>query len=417
MQQNRRLVLFTNYYPFYKGEEYIENEISIMASSFEKVMIVPTMVDRNMKQTRDVPDNVEVLNIKTDCSKKGKISMVLKKAPVAIASIDWKHTIRNETGLFPNKIAYEIYYLSRVEYVYERIVNNNQFKHFIKNSERIVLYSYWMHAVASITARIKDRVFQNKVRCITRGHRYDLYGYAAPCGFVPDREYALSHIDKIYPCSQDGVDYLKNKFPKFAEKIEVRRLGTMSQSPIKCVRKPVFTLVSCAGVRKVKRLDKIIDVVRIVNESGVRVRWVHIGDGPELESIKKVANKELRNGSFEFIGRLDNRAVYDWYKNNKVSCFINLSDSEGVPVAIMEAMSFGIPIVATDVGGTREIIENGKNGYIVSSEDNVEKIVYYINDLIRKSDEDYEEMCESSRSLWDERANAIRLYNVFFKDI
>ncbi|MDO4943538.1 MAG: hypothetical protein Q4E73_12005, partial [Lachnospiraceae bacterium] len=169
MQQDRRLILFTNYYPFYKGEEYIENEISIMASSFQKVMIVPTMVDKTMKQTREVPENVEVLNIKTDCSKKGKVDMVLRKAPAVIKSIDWKHAVKKETGLLLNKIAYEIYYFCRVEYVYERIVNDVQFNHFIDEGEQIILYSYWMHVVASITARLKERKFNKCVKCITRG--------------------------------------------------------------------------------------------------------------------------------------------------------------------------------------------------------------------------------------------------------
>lgn len=54
------------------------------------------------------------------------------------------------------------------------------------------------------------------------------------------------------------------------------------------------------------------------------------------------------------------------YSEHPVDVFINLSTNEGVPVSIMEAISFDIPIVATDVGGTSEIVTD-ETGILVSS--------------------------------------------------
>lgn len=48
---------------------------------------------------------------------------------------------------------------------------------------------------------------------------------------------------------------------------------------------------------------------------------------------------------------LGNQLVYDFYRNNDVDVFVNLSESEGIPVSIIETISFGVPVVATDVGG------------------------------------------------------------------
>lgn len=72
MKQEKSLILMTNYYPYYKGEEYIENEISIASEYFNKILIIPTMVSIDMKQTRKLPRNVDVLNVKVDCSLLGK---------------------------------------------------------------------------------------------------------------------------------------------------------------------------------------------------------------------------------------------------------------------------------------------------------------------------------------------------------
>ena len=44
MKQEKSLILMTNYYPYYKGEEYIENEISIASEYFNKILIITTMV-------------------------------------------------------------------------------------------------------------------------------------------------------------------------------------------------------------------------------------------------------------------------------------------------------------------------------------------------------------------------------------
>lgn len=414
MKQDKNLILFTNYYPFYKGEEYIENEISFAASYYKKILIIPTMVSDKMKQTRKVPSNTEILNLKIDCSKKGKITMVIKKFSKVLNKKKWKDSYWNEKKLLPSKLIYKIYYLCRVEDVCEKIINSEQFNNFINGDTEIVLYSYWMHAVASIAARIKERVFNNQVLCITRGHRYDLYEYAAPCGYIPDREYVFEKMDAIYPCSQDGVDYLKIRYPKFKDKIEVQRLGTMPQKPIVCKREPVFTMVSCSGVRKVKRLDKIINVVDLLLKDKIKVKWIHLGDGPELENIMKLAKKKLPSEAYQFVGGLQNREVYKWYRNNTVSCFVNLSDSEGVPVAIMEAMSFGIPIVATDVGGTREIVENSKNGYVFSKEVNDKYIEEIVKKIYFMESERYNELCTNSFDSWNRKSNAQVLYKDFY---
>ena len=57
------LVLLTNYYPYFKGEEYLESEINYLSSEFSKIIIVPTMVNKGMNITRKTPNNVEIINI------------------------------------------------------------------------------------------------------------------------------------------------------------------------------------------------------------------------------------------------------------------------------------------------------------------------------------------------------------------
>ena len=412
IEKNQKLILFTNYYPYYKGEEYIENEILEASNQFSRILVIPTMVSLGMKKTRNVPKNVEVLDIKTDCSILGKIKMVFSKLPSVLKDPD----IRLKELDFKKKL-YSLYYFCRVEKVFESIIDKPEFKKYISSGGNFILYSYWMHVVASITARIHNRILPKNSVSITRGHRYDLYDYAAPCGYIPDRLYMLESMIGIYPCSEDGREYLAKKYPKYSNKIKVKRLGTLNHGRIECTRKQMFTIVSCSGVRNVKRLDKIIQVIKILRQDYNNVKWIHLGDGPEFVNIKNLANEKLPKGAFEFEGHLINEEVYDWYKTHSVSCFINLSDSEGVPVAIMEAMSFGIPIVATDVGGTREIVKNQENGYLISKNEKASRIASLITDIMQMSEEKYVELCKSSFRSWNDISNAEKLYKSFYEDI
>ena len=60
--------------------------------------------------------------------------------------------------------------------------------------------------------------------------------------------------------------------------------------------------------------------------------------------------------------------------------FINVSSTEGIPVSIMEAMSFGIPVIATAVGGTPEIVNN-ENGYLLSKDPSAKELAEVIQNF------------------------------------
>ena len=83
------------------------------------------------------------------------------------------------------------------------------------------------------------------------------------------------------------------------------------------------------------------------------------GDGPEMEHIKKLAEDVLSENKFvkfTFAGKIGNAELMEKYKTEHIDLFVNTSDSEGIPVSIMEAQQFGIPAIARNVGGNSEII-------------------------------------------------------------
>ena len=99
-------------------------------------------------------------------------------------------------------------------------------------------------------------------------------------------------------------------------------------------------------------------VPEVLASLGRPVRWVHLGDGPERRRVEAAAEALDGNVTWTLVGQLPNRRVLDFYKRNHVDALLSLSLSEGVPVSMMEAQSYGIPVVGCGVGGVPEIIDD-----------------------------------------------------------
>jgi len=118
-----------------------------------------------------------------------------------------------------------------------------------------------------------------------------------------------------------------------------------------------WLIVSCSAVTTVKRVDWIFSALREIAVSGLaRIRWVHFGSGPLLADLADRASDAPDGLVIELRGQVENTEVTRFYADNRVDVFVNASASEGVPVSIMEAIAYGIPVVATAVGGTPEIV-------------------------------------------------------------
>ena len=118
----------------------------------------------------------------------------------------------------------------------------------------------------------------------------------------------------------------------------------------------------------------------------------------------------------KFVGQLPNNQILKYYSENKVDCFIHTSEIEGgAPVSIMEAESAGIPIIATDVGGVREMIQN--NGILLSSNPTVDEIANAIEIIINSSDKEKEEMKRNSERIWNEKFDAKKNAKKFIEEV
>jgi glycosyltransferase involved in cell wall biosynthesis len=98
-----------------------------------------------------------------------------------------------------------------------------------------------------------------------------------------------------------------------------------------------------------KNLPDLVEAVRLMNQ---RAELVIVGDGPELAGITRLIDR-FGLGNVTLAGRANRSELGRWYRWADV--FVLSSRKEGMPLAVLEAMSAGLPIVATDVPGLHEL--------------------------------------------------------------
>ena len=139
-----------------------------------------------------------------------------------------------------------------------------------------------------------------------------------------------------------------------------------------------------------EKIKNIVFVGRIIYGKGIQdliksiknldIHLTIIGDGPYLGNLKKLTSTLKIENKITFMGELKREKV------NKIlpsfDLFINPSYSEGLPTTVLEAGMAGLPVIATDVGGTREIIINRKTGILIKEKnlnDLKKAIIFMIN--------------------------------------
>lgn len=122
-------------------------------------------------------------------------------------------------------------------------------------------------------------------------------------------------------------------------------------------------VVSVARLDTVKGLGLLIQATSQLIDAGIDMDLVLIGDGPDRKELAHLVDALGISAHVHFLGY---RSPTEVARRLAVSDVFALpSFAEGVPVSLMEAMASGLPVVATNVGGVSELVDDGTNGYLI----------------------------------------------------
>jgi glycosyltransferase involved in cell wall biosynthesis len=349
----KKILLFTSSFPFGKGEQFLYPELNVMARKGYKVLLVPYYYGEN-KVLREVPEGI-------DCVSEPLVrNKSIGNFIGSLARYPWLN-YHMLVEFISKKVCFSAKRFKAwlIPFIYSPIAISTLVKCKIINEEAIC-YFYWGNDAALLVPWIKH--FYRSVPCIVRNHGSDLYDELFD-GYLPLRRLLYKKSNRLIFVSNMGRSYVMNKYPSIdPQKMTVHRLGSRQPKKLQRSKKTKRkVIVSCSNMILLKNVDRIIKILGMLN---IEIEWHHFGDGPCRLKIEETASDQSHYVNSNFHGNVSNEEIHNFYRVNKVDLFMNLSDSEGVPVSIMEALSYGIPICAPDIGGIGEIV-NEKVGILL----------------------------------------------------
>ena len=225
--------------------------------------------------------------------------------------------------------------------------------------------------------------------------------------------------------SQSSLSLLKKHIPNPPlEKIHIIPMGVeippFITPPPRGKRRDSFTLLCPANLLPVKGHRYLIEAVRLLKASGTDIRLIIAGDGPLEKELRQQVAVDRLNDRIEFAGRIAHGKLLELYRYRAVDAVVLASVDlgngvhEGIPVALIEAMAHGLPVISTTTGGIPELLHGGA-GIMVPDKDPL-SLANAIRDLLHNP-ERYREIAEKGRFTVEERFSVIvsawNLLNLF----
>jgi glycosyltransferase involved in cell wall biosynthesis len=226
-----------------------------------------------------------------------------------------------------------------------------------------------------------------RFKLITRVHLYDFEDEFNGRGYLPFRYSEWKKVDAVVPISSYAHNYLRRQFGKDRKLKEVSSLGVLPTTLLnRGGTGSRFTIVSCSVLSWYKRPQLLVE---IISKLEIPVKWVHFGGGALETEFLEAVNKLPAHTEFEYRGQVPNAHVLQFYKENGVDLFINVSEYEGIPYSMMEAIASGIPLVGCNVCGVPEIVTE-QTGVLLPKDLEPEsaaiKIAQFLKDKARDGD-------------------------------
>jgi colanic acid/amylovoran biosynthesis glycosyltransferase len=407
------LFLFTKNYPFGKPEQYIADEQHLLATHFDHVFFVPCEVFSNEQKlhSRSIPSNAEVFDINAK-----------------LAAKQYKKTKR--FGEFLAVMWYEFKRCAdKIWFIRELWRYQSVLRHQMTSADVLVeklkelgdvevyCYAYWVHNSAIILGLLKRRGIIQHYIC--RAHSIDLYDRdwalvkTQGTKVLPFHQFNMEQADGIWAISEHGEKHLREKFPHRANHFATHRLGVADEGTNPFLEDAPFTLVTCSGMSRSKGIHRMIDLLLLLD---LPVRWIHFGGGGDREEFVQQAIATFPASiQVDLRGHTPNAEIKLFYVQETVHLFLSLSEAEGIPVSLMEAISFGIPVLATEVYGNPEVA-NASSGFSVPYQFDAKVVAQTIRQFLTNTTQQ-QSVRKSAKELFQERFNGQKNHLEFIRHL
>jgi len=199
------------------------------------------------------------------------------------------------------------------------------------------------------------------------------------------RNYSIKKCNKVIVPSDNLFDFIKKTgFENIVIKIVN---GTFIEPEKSKLNQNKFLIVS--RLVRHKNIDIVIkSFTKLKKLHNINFHLDILGDGPEKLNLQNLIDSLEMNNEIKLLGSKYDEELKKYYLNAKF--FLQLSNYEGLPHTVLEAMSFGLVAIVSNVGGNNDIITNNLNGYIYNFQkniDTIEDLTIFILNIISRDQE------------------------------
>ena len=221
------------------------------------------------------------------------------------------------------------------------------------------------------------------------------------------RGWTATKADIVITPSRHLSNVVKNWGVK-ADKLKVIYNGTrITNNEFSKSNSNIIKLITVGRLAPWKNVNTIIEAVHLLKNQDFKINLIIVGSGPEdLELKKQVNNLNLTNEVI-FTGQKKYSDLKEYYKSADI--YIQASGYEGLPHVLLEAINFDLAIISTPIGGTNEILQDGKNGFILDLEKGIKPNSENLKNIIL-------EVVNNKKLTEEKKVNAKKLLNSKFDE-
>lgn len=345
----KKVLFITSSFPFGKGESFIEPELEFLSKHYilDVLSTYPRgkLKDFKPKVSGDYIDS-PLVALKYFIS----LFCFLARKPATFYSLvkgclvsSWPQTCRN------------LILIPKAVFISRSILQKGGYQ---------FIYCHWLSAPAQLSLLLS--IITSIPFGIT-AHRWDIIN-----NNNVDKKLAGAHFLRVI--SEYSKKLLSERMnEKYGLKIKRLYLGVNRNLsfPKKYVEKKAFTGVCIASLLEVKGHAYLLYAIKNLSEREIDLSFKFVGDGVLKEELTNLASELGIADKVEFCGNLEHRKVIKLLSSEHIdfSCLPSIDlgggHHEGIPVALMESMAFGLPCISTKTGSISELIESGVNGLLV----------------------------------------------------
>ncbi|AWV07715.1 glycosyltransferase [Marilutibacter maris] len=241
-----------------------------------------------------------------------------------------------------------------------------QHARWLRDFDPQVIHAHWAtypSTAAWALARLTDRPFS------FTSHAHDIY--------VENQLLAHKITDAALAVtiSRFNVDWLSARAtPAARDKLRIVHCGVdMENSPWQAGARDARSILAVGRLDPVKGFETLVDAIALLAQQGIDVDCRLVGTGPLEQVLRRRAGERGVADRIEFTGAQPQERIRDWMRSATMFALPSQvaadGNRDGIPVALMEAMASGCPVISTRVSGIPELIEHDRNGLLVEPRD------------------------------------------------